>query len=127
MFDEIFENLNDAQRKAVEYGEGPLLIIAGAGTGKTSVITSRIVSLIKNHSLKPEQILAVTFTEKASEEMEERVDLMLPLGYSDMWIHTFHALCERILRAHALDIGLPADFEMLSDIEQRIFLRERLL
>lgn len=122
MFQEIYQNLNPKQKEAVEHEGGPLLIIAGAGTGKTSVITSRIVYLIQQFNLQPENILAVTFTEKAAEEMEERVDLMLPMGYTDLWINTFHGLCERLVRAHALDIGLPADFELASEIEQRIIL-----
>lgn len=126
MFQEIYQNLNPKQKQAVEHEGGPLLIIAGAGTGKTSVITSRIVYLIQQFKLQPENILAVTFTEKAAEEMEERVDLMLPMGYTDLWINTFHGLCERILRAHALDIGLPADFELASEIEQRIILGRHL-
>ena len=107
--------LNNEQREAVGHGQGPLLIVAGAGTGKTTVITQRIVSLIEKGEAKPEEILAVTFTEKAAEEMEERVDKMLPYGYADLWISTFHSFCERVLRDHALDIGLPADFKILDN------------
>jgi DNA helicase-2/ATP-dependent DNA helicase PcrA len=105
--------LNKEQKDAVIHGEGPLLIVAGAGTGKTTVITQRIAYLIEKGLTKPEEILAVTFTEKAAEEMEERVDKLLPYGYVDLWISTFHAFCERVLRDHALDIGLPADFKLL--------------
>ncbi len=117
------EKLNKEQREAVVYDEGPLLIVAGAGTGKTTVITQRIAYLIEQGAkpasaqgyggAKPEEILAVTFTDKAAEEMEERVDKLLPYGYVDLWVSTFHAFCERILRDHAIDIGLPADFKIL--------------
>jgi len=99
----------------VVHGKGPLLIVAGAGTGKTTVITQRIVYLIEKGETKPEEILAVTFTEKAAAEMEERVDVLLPYGYVDLWISTFHSFCERILRDYALDIGLPADFKILDN------------
>ncbi len=107
--------LNKEQRAAVVYNKGPLLIVAGAGTGKTTVITQRIVYLIEKGEAKPEEILAVTFTEKAAAEMEERVDVLLPYGYVDLWISTFHSFCERILRDYALDIGLPADFKILDN------------
>jgi len=107
------KKLNKEQKEAVTHGEGPLLIVAGAGTGKTTVITQRIAYLIEKEKAKPEEILAVTFTEKAAEEMEERVDKLLPYGYVDLWISTFHAFCERVLRDHALDMGLPADFKIL--------------
>ncbi len=107
------EKLNKEQKEAVLHKDGPLLIVAGAGTGKTTVITKRIACLIEEGKAKPEEILAVTFTEKAAEEMEERVDKLLPFGYADLWISTFHSFCERILRDYALDIGLPADFKVL--------------
>lgn len=109
------EKLNKEQKEAVVHGRGPLLIVAGAGTGKTTVITQRIAHLIEQGLAKPEEILAVTFTDKAAEEMEERVDKMLPYGYVDLWISTFHSFCERVLRDHALDIGLPADFKILDN------------
>ncbi|MFH1575505.1 MAG: UvrD-helicase domain-containing protein [Candidatus Nealsonbacteria bacterium] len=107
------QKLNKEQKEAVVHGKGPLLIVAGAGTGKTTVITQRLAYLIENDKAKPEEILAVTFTEKAAEEMEIRVDQLLPVGYVDLWVSTFHSFCERILRDHALDIGLPADFKIL--------------
>lgn len=118
--------LNEEQKEAVEYGEGPLLIIAGAGTGKTTVITQRIVHLIASKKAKSEEILALTFTEKAALEMEERVDILLPYGYSDIWISTFHSFGDRVLREHALELGLTPDFRVLSRPEQAIFLREHL-
>jgi len=107
------KKLNKEQREAVIHDQGPLLIVAGAGTGKTTVITQRLAYLIEDNKAKPEEILAVTFTDKASEEMEERVDQLLPYGYVDLWVSTFHAFCERVLRDHALDIGLPGDFKIL--------------
>jgi len=109
------KKLNNEQKEAVVHGKGPLLIVAGAGTGKTTVITQRIAYLIEKGEAKPEEILAVTFTDKAAEEMEERVDKLLPYGYVDLWISTFHSFCERVLREYALDIGLPADFKVLDN------------
>src|SRR4030043_1861272 len=99
------KKLNDQQIKAIKYKNGPLLIIAGAGTGKTTVITERIKYLIEKEFAKPSEILALTFTEKAAKEMEERVDKALPYGYTQMWISTFHSFCDRILRNSALNIG----------------------
>lgn len=118
--------LNDEQKEAIEYGKGPLLIIAGAGTGKTTVITQRIVHLISSKTARPEEILALTFTEKAALEMEERVDVLLPYGYSDVWISTFHSFGDRILREHSLELGLRPDFRVLSLPEQAIFFKEHL-
>jgi len=122
----ILSGLNEEQKKAVTYGEGPLLIVAGAGTGKTQVITRRIAYLIAVKKARPEEILALTFTEKAALEMEERVDLLVPYGYTDFWISTFHAFGDRVLRENALEIGLPPDFQVLSVPEQVIFFREHL-
>jgi len=107
------KNLNKEQKEAVTHGDGPLLIVAGAGTGKTAVITQRIAWLIEQKKAKPEEILAVTFTEKSAEEMEERVDRLLPIGYVDLWVSTFHSFCERVLKDYALEIGLPSDFKIL--------------
>lgn len=105
--------LNEEQKEAVLHNKGPLLIVAGAGTGKTTVITQRIASLIEKKLANPEEILALTFTEKAAFEMEERVDKLLEFGYVDLWISTFHSFCERVLRDNALDIGLSPDFKIL--------------
>ena len=109
--------LNKEQKEAVLHDKGPLLIVAGAGTGKTTVITQRIVNLIEKGLAKPEEILAVTFTEKAAFEMEERVDKLLDFGYIDLWISTFHSFCERVLREHALDVQLSPDFKLIDDTE----------
>src|SRR3954469_14918830 len=94
----ILDGLNQGQREAVTHTDGPLLIVAGAGTGKTTVITRRIAYLIEQGLAQPDEILALTFTDKAAGEMEERVDQLLPLGSYDLWISTFHAFCERILK-----------------------------
>ncbi len=118
--------LNEEQKRAVEHGEGPLLIIAGAGTGKTTVVTERIKHLITNKKVPAEHILALTFTEKASREMETRVDKALPYGYTDMWIETFHAFCERILRQEAIQIGLNPSFTLMTEAENLLFLRKHL-
>jgi DNA helicase-2/ATP-dependent DNA helicase PcrA len=123
---ELLAGLNPRQKKAVTYGRGPLLIIAGAGTGKTKVITHRIAYLIAAKLAKPEEILAVTFTEKAANEMEERVDRLIPYSYSFVEISTFNSFGERVLRDYALDLGFPSDFRLLDDVEQAIFIRENL-
>ncbi len=122
----LLEGLNSAQKKAVTHGQDPLLIIAGAGTGKTKVITHRIAYLIASKLAKPEEILAVTFTEKAANEMEERVDLLIPYSYSFVEISTFNSFGEKVLRNYGLEIGLPPDFKLLDEIEQIIFFREHL-
>jgi DNA helicase-2/ATP-dependent DNA helicase PcrA len=122
----ILEGLNDAQREAVLHGEGPLLIIAGAGTGKTTVLTRRIAHLIASRRARPEEILALTFTERAAAEMAERVDQLIPYGYAETTISTFHAFGDRVLRESALEAGLDPQFRVLSQPEQVIFLRERL-
>src|SRR5919108_2578744 len=122
----ILEGLNDAQRRAVVHDTGPLLVVAGAGTGKTTVITRRIAHLITEGKARPHQILALTFTDKAAAEMEERVDQLVPYGYADVEIATFHAFGDSLLRGHSLEIGLQNDFSVLSRAEQVIFLRDRL-
>src|SRR5262247_2487643 len=122
----ILDGLNDEQRAAVTHEAGPLLIVAGAGTGKTTVITRRIAYLIAQRKARPEEILALTFTEKAAAEMEERVDTLVPYGYADVEISTFHAFGDRLVREHALEIGLPPDFRVLNRAEQVIFFRDRL-
>ena len=124
--DRILEGLNEAQRRAVTHDTGPLLIVAGAGTGKTTVITRRIAWLIATRRARPDEILALTFTDKAAAEMEERVDTLVPYGYADVEIATFHAFGDRILREHALEIGLTPDFRVLNCAEQTIFFRDRL-
>ncbi len=118
--------LNPEQQRAVSHGSGPLLIIAGAGTGKTTVITKRIQNLILEKKVPPSNILALTFTEKAAAEMEARVDEIMPFGYTQMWIETFHAFSDRILRQEAIHIGLNPGFQLLTEAESLLFLRKHL-
>ncbi len=118
--------LNREQLEAVHHGDGPLLIIAGAGTGKTTVITERIKYLVLEKNIPPSQILALTFTDKAAREMEERVDVAMPYGYTQMWIMTFHGFCDRILRSEAVHIGLTSSYKLLTEAESILFLRNNL-
>jgi DNA helicase-2/ATP-dependent DNA helicase PcrA len=122
----ILEGLNPAQVEAVTHDGGPLLIVAGAGTGKTTVLTRRIAHLIATRRARPEEILALTFTDKAALAMEERVDVLTPYGYADVRIATFHAFGDWLLREHALELGLTPAFRVVSRAEQVIFLRARL-
>ena len=122
----LLADLTPRQRKAVTHGEGPLLIVAGAGTGKTTVITRRIAWLIAEKLAKPSEILALTFTDRAALEMTERVDRLVPYGFTDTVISTFHAWGDRLLRDHALEAGLSDRSTVLSRAEQVIFLREHL-
>ena len=122
----LLADLTPRQRKAVTHGEGPLLIVAGAGTGKTTVITRRIAWLIAEKRARPSEILALTFTDRAALEMTERVDQLVPYGYTDTVISTFHAWGDRLLRDHALEAGLSDRSTVLSKAEQVIFLREHL-
>lgn len=118
--------LNEAQKKAIEHEGGPLLIIAGAGTGKTTVITERIKHLIATEKASPQEIVALTFTEKAAREMEERVDKAMPYGYIQMWISTYHSFADRVLRAEALHIGLDPAFKLMTQAESVQILRDHL-
>lgn len=122
----LLENLNLEQQQAVTHKNGPLLIVAGAGTGKTTVVTRRLAWLVENKLAKTEEILTLTFTDKASQELEERIDQLLPYGFLDLWIHTFHSFCERILKQHCLEIGLPGDFKLLTQTESWLLVRENL-
>lgn len=122
--DQILEELNPEQRASVEHCRGPLLIVAGAGTGKTTVITKKIAYLIAKKIAVPSEILALTFTDKAANEMESRVDVMVPYGYVDVSISTFHSFGDRILRDYAIDLGIRPDYKVLSHAEQVVFFRE---
>ncbi len=124
--DELLKKLNNEQRQAVLHENGPLLIVAGAGTGKTTVLINRLAYLILEKKNKPENLLLLTFTEKAAEEMTGRADEILPYGYFDLWINTFHSFGERILREHALDIGLSPQFKLLSQTGQWILIKKNL-
>jgi DNA helicase II / ATP-dependent DNA helicase PcrA len=122
----LLGGLNPDQLRAVTHGDGPLLVVAGAGTGKTQVITRRIAWLIATRRAKPSEILALTFTDKAAEEMAIRVDQLVPYGYTDAAISTFHAFGDGLIREYALELGLPTDLRVLSRPEVVIFLREHL-
>ncbi len=126
MSGDLLSDLNEAQRAAVTFGDGPLLILAGVGTGKTTVITRRIAWLIAEKRAKPAEILGLTFTERAAAEMEARVDLLVPYGYIEARIGTFHSFCDRLLRENALLLGLSPDYRILTEAEQVIFLKEHL-
>lgn len=116
--------LNTEQQAAIQHDKGPLLIIAGAGTGKTTVVTQRVKHLVTQKNIDPKHILALTFTEKAAKEMEERVDMLLPYGYTDLWIHTFHSFCDRILRNEAQYIGLDTGYKLLSGSDAIMLLKK---
>ena len=124
--DALLDGLNAEQRRAVTHGDGPLLVVAGAGTGKTQVITRRIAWLIATRRAKPSEILALTFTDKAAEAMQLRVDQLVPYGYADTAISTFHAFGDRLIREFAYELGLAPDVRVLSRPEVVVFLRERL-
>lgn len=119
-------SLNPEQKQAVLHDKGPLLIIAGAGTGKTTVITKRMEYLILEKHVSPANILALTFTDKAAQEMETRIDQILPYGYTTLWIETFHAFCDRILRQQAIHLGLNPSFTLLTEAESLLFMRKHL-
>ncbi|MGI5840185.1 MAG: DNA helicase PcrA [bacterium] len=115
---DILQGLNPAQAAAVQCTEGPLLILAGAGSGKTRVLTHRIAYLLRIKNVSPRNILAITFTNKAADEMKGRVASLLPGGYRDMWVCTFHAACVRILRADGEKIGLDRHFVIFDGDDQ---------
>ncbi|HNU76383.1 MAG TPA: UvrD-helicase domain-containing protein [bacterium] len=118
--------LNENQLKAVNHESGPILVVAGAGTGKTRVITERIKHLIQDKNVDPQEILALTFTEKASHEMVERVGDIMPLGYEEPWIYTFHAFAERVLKEKGIEIGLDPSYKTLPDSDQWLLLRKNI-
>ena len=122
----LLADLTARQRKAVTHGDGPLLIVAGAGTGKTTVITRRIAWLIAEKRALPSEILALTFTDRAAAEMVDRIDRLVPYGHNDARVSTFHAFGDRLLRDHALEAGLSDRSTVLSRAEQIILLREHL-
>ena len=115
---DFLESLNPPQREAVLYAGGPLLILAGAGSGKTRVIAHRIAHLVGSGLAGPDEVLAVTFTNKAAEEMRDRVEALLGSTSAGMWISTFHALCARLLRREAPHIGLSRDFVIYDSADQ---------
>ncbi|SFQ97290.1 DNA helicase PcrA [Desulfoscipio geothermicus] len=116
--------LNEAQKKAVTYGDGPLLILAGAGSGKTRTLTTRIAYLLKEKGVDPYNILAITFTNKAAREMRERIAAAVPEMAQDLWVCTFHAACLRILRRQAGFAGYTPNFVIYDADDQKTVIRE---
>jgi DNA helicase-2/ATP-dependent DNA helicase PcrA len=121
---DFLDKLNPEQREAVLHRDGPLLILAGAGSGKTRVITYRIAYLIGNAYAEPGQVLAVTFTNKAAQEMRERVETLIGSECDGVWLSTFHALCARLLRREAPKIGLSRDFVIYDSADQLAVVRQ---
>jgi superfamily I DNA/RNA helicase len=117
--DTLLAGLNEPQREAVTYGEGPLLILAGAGSGKTRVLTHRIAYLVAIDAAKPNEILAITFTNKAAGEMRDRAELLVGRRVRAMWVMTFHAACARMLRAHADKLGYTRRFTIYDTADSR--------
>ncbi len=121
---DYLSGLNDEQRLAVETTEGPLLVLAGAGTGKTRVLTTRFAHILLTKRAFPGQVLAVTFTNKAAKEMRERVSAMLQQPVEGLWLGTFHALCARMLRQHASHVGLTSNFNIIDTDDQLRLLKQ---
>ena len=120
----ILEGLNPQQKEAVEHFKGPLLILAGAGSGKTRVLTHRIAYLIDHYDVNPYHILALTFTNKAAGEMRERVDQIVGFGAENIWVSTFHSTCVRILRRYIEVLGYKRSFTIYDADDQRALMRE---
>lgn len=120
----IYDTLNEPQREAVLHTEGPLLILAGAGSGKTRVLTHRIAYLIEEKGVNPWNILAITFTNKAAGEMRERVDRLVGFGAESVWVSTFHSTCVRILRRYIDRIGFDTNFTIYDSDDQKSLMRD---
>ena len=120
---DLLAKMNDKQAKAVQTTEGPLLVMAGAGSGKTRVLTHRVAYLIEEKGINPWNILAITFTNKAAREMRERIDKLIGEGAEEIWVSTFHALCVRILRRDGEKIGYNRGFTIASSSEQRTLMK----
>lgn len=120
---EILEGLNDKQYEAVVNYEGPCLVIAGAGSGKTKVLTHKIAYIMQEKEVKPWNILAITFTNKAANEMKERVEKLVGEVSKDMWIGTFHAICVRILRKYIDRIGFKSSFVIFDTSDSRTMIK----
>ena len=120
----IYETLNDMQQKAVYHTEGPLLILAGAGSGKTRVLTHRIAYLIGEKGVNPWNILAITFTNKAAQEMRERVDQIVGNDGGSVWVSTFHSTCVRILRRYIDRLGYDNNFTIYDADDQKTLMKD---
>src|SRR3954462_11587565 len=117
--DALLEGLNPPQRDAVTYGDGPLLILAGAGSGKTRVLTHRIAWLLRTGRARADEILAITFTNRAAREMRERVELLVGRATRAMWVLTFHSACARMLRSDAHRLGYTRQFTIYDGADSR--------
>src|SRR5215204_4116125 len=122
--DQLLEGLNEPQRDAVTHGEGPLLILAGAGSGKTRVLTHRIAFLLRTGQARPDEILAITFTNKAAQEMRDRVELLVGRVTRAMWVMTFHSACARMLRADAHRLGYTRQFTIYDAADSRRMIKK---
>ncbi len=122
-FMSIYDTLNSMQKEAVLQTEGPLLVLAGAGSGKTRVLTHRIAYLIEEKGVNPWNILAITFTNKAAGEMRERVDRLVGFGADSIWVSTFHSSCVRILRRHIESLGYTTNFTIYDSDDQKTLMR----
>ena len=120
----IYDTLNDKQQEAVYYTDGPLLILAGAGSGKTRVLTHRIAYLIEEKGVSPWNILAITFTNKAAGEMRERVDKLVGFGSESVWVSTFHSMCVRILRRYIGLLGYDTNFTIYDADDQKTLMKD---
>ena len=120
----IYDTLNDRQKEAVYETEGPVLLLAGAGSGKTRVLTHRIAYLIENNGVNPWNILAITFTNKAAGEMRERVNSLIGFGAEQIWVSTFHSACVRILRRHIDLLGYSTNFSIYDTDDQKSLMKE---
>ncbi len=119
-----YETLNPRQQEAVFHTEGPLLVLAGAGSGKTRVLTHRIAYLIEEKGVNPWNVLAITFTNKAAGEMRERVDDIVGFGAESIWVSTFHSTCVRILRRHIENLGYTTSFTIYDGDDQRTLMKQ---
>ena len=121
---ELLSRLNSPQQEAVKHKDGPILVLAGAGSGKTRVLTHRVAYLIRHYNVPPDRVLAVTFTNKASGEMRDRLNALLGDDAKRVWISTFHSACLKILRHNARHLGYTNDFVVYDEDDSRAVLKE---
>src|SRR5215212_4192476 len=122
----LLRGLNREQRRAVSHGDGPAMVLAGPGSGKTEVVTRRVAWLIATKRARPREILALTFTDNAAQEMQSRVDMLVPYGHADAAVHTFHGFGDRLVREFAFELGLAGDARLINRAEAIVLLREHI-